>query len=128
MKGIHIVCMMLITAGSFPLAVNAHAVPNPRVIAWRASDVNYVSSLYPGVLGRNPSAPADQQTIQSFTQLLAYKKISRVDVLFTPQDNFIDLRIISEDVGEVRITALEIRPLHSTRCTECVRNTIKGGN
>jgi len=30
---------------------------------------------------------------------------------FTPQDNFIDLRIISEDVGEVWITALEIRPL-----------------
>lgn len=58
MKRNHIICVMIIAAIVLFLAPNAEAVANPSAIVWNGAPRTFITSLYIGVLGRQPESQA----------------------------------------------------------------------
>ena len=60
-------------------ALNAEAVPNPGAIAWRGSPTAFVTSLYVGVLGRQPES---QQVVNGWATQVNATPHSRYQVFW----------------------------------------------
>jgi len=60
-------------------ALNVEAVPNPGAILWDASPQAFVTSLYVGVLGRQPES---QAVVNGWAEYVNDKPISRLRVFW----------------------------------------------
>ena len=61
------------------LSTNSEAVPHPEKIKWKASPTAFITSLYQGVLGRNPE---NRSVVNSWATAITSQKSSRLNVFW----------------------------------------------